>query len=355
MRTALLPNRRHASPAWRLDQPDRLSRLLTENRAELGEAPAADFKTVRPEQDLEVGRALAAIVDARANLAVWMHPEPVEPPPAFPRGWVSRTQEWRHLSPAPSRGQSRGMAITESAEPKIVLVTGASSGIGRATAVRLAADGHHVVLGARRKDRLDAVAEEIRAAGGGVDVRALEVTDRADMASFVDQAVQEHGRVDVLVANAGVMPLSRLDALLVDEWDRMVDVNVKGLLYGIAAVLPHFGRQGGGHVVTVASIGAHQVSPTSAVYSGTKYAAWAITEGLRLESDPGIRVTTISPGVVESELAESITDPDTQELMRTYRANTISPDAIAGAIAYAVGQPADVDVNEIIIRPTRQR
>ncbi len=268
---------------------------------------------------------------------------------------MPRSQERRHLSPFPNRRDSLRMTRGEDTDRKVVLVTGASSGIGRATAVRLAAGGHHVVLGARRKDRLDAVAEEIRAAGGGVDAWALDVTDRDDMTSFVERTVQEHGRVDVLVANAGVMPLSRLDALLVDEWDRMVDVNVKGLLHGLAAVLPPFHRQGVGHVVTVASIGAHQVSPTSAVYSGTKYAAWAITEGLRQESDPGIRVTTISPGVVESELAESITDPDTQELMRTYRADTISPDAVAGAIAYAVGQPADVDVNEIIIRPTRQR
>jgi NADP-dependent 3-hydroxy acid dehydrogenase YdfG len=239
--------------------------------------------------------------------------------------------------------------------PKIVLVTGASSGIGAATALRLAADGHHVVLGARREDRLATIAKQIRADGGQVTTRRLDVTDRADVAAFVDAAVADHGHVDVLVNNAGVMPLSPLDALLVHEWDRMIDVNVRGLLHGIAAVLPHFQEHGGGHVVTVASIGAHQVSPTSAVYSATKFAAWAITEGLRLESDPSIRVTTISPGVVESELAESITDPGAQELMRTYRAASIPADAIARAIAFAIGQPGDVDVNEIIVRPTRQR
>jgi NADP-dependent 3-hydroxy acid dehydrogenase YdfG len=151
------------------------------------------------------------------------------------------------------------------------------------------------------------------------------------------------------------MPLSRLDSLLVDEWDRMIDVNVRGLLHGIAAVLPHFRRAGGGHFVTIASTGAHEVVPTAAVYCGTKYAARAITEGLRLEADPGIRVTTVSPGVTESELADTITEPGAQEAMRAYRAVTLSPDAIAGAVAYAVGQPADVDVNEIVVRPTAQR
>jgi NADP-dependent 3-hydroxy acid dehydrogenase YdfG len=238
---------------------------------------------------------------------------------------------------------------------KVIAVTGASSGIGEATALRLAAEGHHVVLGARREDRLATVAEKIRTAGGNADVRRLDVTDRNDMAAFVDATVAAHGRIDVLVANAGVMPLSRLDALLVEEWDRMIDVNVRGLLHGIAAALPHFQRQRGGHFVTVASIGAHEVSPTAAVYCGTKYAAWAITEGLRQEVDPSIRTTVISPGVTESELASSITDPGAQALMGDYRANTIPAGAIADAIAYAIAQPADVDVNEMIIRPARQR
>jgi NADP-dependent 3-hydroxy acid dehydrogenase YdfG len=238
---------------------------------------------------------------------------------------------------------------------KVVAVTGASSGIGEATALRLAADGHHVVLGARREDRLTSLAEKIRAAGGRADVRRLDVTDRHDMTAFIDAAVDTHGRIDVLVNNAGVMPLSRLNALLVDEWDRMIDVNVRGLLHGIAATLPHFQRQDSGHFVTIASIAAHTVSPTAAVYCATKHAAWAITEGLRQEADPSIRVTTISPGVTQSELAHSITDPAAQALMAAYRANTIPADAIADAIAYAIAQPADVDVNEMIIRPTRQR
>ena len=244
---------------------------------------------------------------------------------------------------------------TPNSTAKIVLVTGASSGIGEATALRLAAEGHHVALGARRTERLETLATRIRADGGRASVHRLDVTDADGVRDVVDRVVEEHGRIDVIVNNAGIMPLSRLDALLVDEWNQMFDVNVKGLLHGIAAVLPHFERHGGGHVVTVASVGAHEVVPTSAVYSATKFAAWAITEGLRLESDPSIRTTTITPGVVESELAEHISDPGAQDAMRAYRRNAIPADAIARAISFAVGQPADVDVNEIIVRPAAQR
>ncbi len=244
-------------------------------------------------------------------------------------------------------------AMTES---KIILVTGASSGIGAAVAAHLAQEGHHVVAGARREDRLRELADSTAdLTEGSVSVRRLDVTDRADVAAFVDAAVAQHGRIDVIVNNAGIMPLSRLDALLVDQWDAMIDVNVRGLLHGIAAALPHFQRLGGGHFVTVASIGAHEVVPTGAVYCATKYAAWAITEGLRQEVDPSIRVTTVSPGVVESELAESITDSGAAEAMRDYRAAAIPPEAIARAIAYAVGEPDGVDVNEVIVRPARQR
>jgi NADP-dependent 3-hydroxy acid dehydrogenase YdfG len=234
---------------------------------------------------------------------------------------------------------------------KVVLVTGASSGIGEAVALRLAEEGHQILAGARRQERLAALAQRHH----NIRVRRLDVTDRADVAKFVDSAVDEFGRVDVLVNNAGVMPLSRLDALLVDEWDRMLDVNVRGLLHGIAAILPVFEHQRGGHLVTVASVGAHEVVPTSAVYSATKFAAWAITEGLRLEADPSLRVTTVTPGVVESELAETISDPGARIAMKEYRRNSIPPDAIARAISFAIAQPADVDVNEIIVRPTRQR
>ncbi|PRC43744.1 oxidoreductase, partial [Mycobacterium sp. ITM-2017-0098] len=234
-------------------------------------------------------------------------------------------------------------------------VTGASSGIGEAVAERLASEGHRVIAGARREDRLQELADRIARSGGSIEVRRLDVTDRADVAAFVDAAVQTHGRVDVIINNAGVMPLSRLDAYLTDEWDRMIDVNVRGLLNGIAATLPHFQRQGGGHFITVASVGAHEVVPTAAVYCATKYAAWAITEGLRMEVDPSIRVTTVSPGVVESELADTISDPTAASAMQSYRADSIPPDAIARGISYAIGEPADVDVNELIIRPARQR
>lgn len=245
--------------------------------------------------------------------------------------------------------------MSDNRSSKVVLVTGASSGIGEAIAEHLAATGHHVVVGARRKDRLDALAERVRTANGTIDTQSLDVTDRADFAQFVAAALDEHGRIDVLVNNAGVMPLSRLDRLLVDEWNQMLDVNVRGLLHGIAETLPVFQRQGSGHFITMASIGAHQVSETAAVYCGTKYAAWAITEGLRLELDPSIRVTTISPGVVESELADTITDATAQQAMKQYRAASIPPAAIARAVAYAIEQPDDVDVNELVIRPTRQR
>lgn len=249
-------------------------------------------------------------------------------------------------------GGARATNDGDMTESKTVLVTGASSGIGEAVALALAAEGHQVVAGARREDRL---AELARRSGGRVDTHRLDVTDRDDVTAFVDAAVATHGRVDVIVNNAGVMPLSRLDALLVDQWDAMIDVNIRGLLNGIAATLPHFQRQGGGHFITVASVGAHEVVPTGAVYCATKHAAWAITEGLRLEVDPSIRVTTVSPGVVESELAQTITDSTAAEAMRQYRAEAIPPAAIARAIAYAIGEPAEVDVNELIIRPARQR
>ncbi|NYH54892.1 MULTISPECIES: SDR family oxidoreductase [Nocardiopsis] len=238
---------------------------------------------------------------------------------------------------------------------KVVVVTGASSGIGEAAALRLASEGHHVVLGARREERLEALVRRIRDSGGSAVHRRLDVTDLQSVRAVVDDTVSERGRVDALVNNAGVMPLSRMDALLVEEWNQMVDVNVRGLLNGVAATLPHFQRQGSGHLVTIASVGAHEVVPTSAVYSGTKFAAWAITEGLRLELDPAIRVTTVSPGVVESELAEHITDPAAREAMRTYRRHALPADAIAGAISFALGQPPDVDVNEIVVRPAAQR
>lgn len=233
---------------------------------------------------------------------------------------------------------------------RIVLITGASSGIGAATARTLAARGATVVLGARRLDRLDALVAEFTAAGGRAEARALDVVSREDMQAFVDHALTAHGRVDVLVNNAGVMPLSPLSARKFDEWDRMIDVNIRGVLHGIGAVLPAMERQGHGHVINVASIGAHQVFPTSAVYCATKYAVWALSEGLRQETDR-LRVTVVSPGTTTSELADTITHEASAEGMRDFRRVTIEPDAIARAIAFAMEQPADVDVSELIVRP----
>ncbi|GAB3026426.1 SDR family oxidoreductase [Mycobacterium bourgelatii] len=235
--------------------------------------------------------------------------------------------------------------------PKVAFVTGASSGIGRAITTRLAADGLTVVAAARRTELLD----ELAAGTDTIEAQELDVTDRDAVRRAVDDAVARHGRLDVFVANAGVMPLSRLDSDLVDEWDTMIDVNIRGLLHGISASLPHFRTQGSGHFVTTASVGSYKVTPTAAVYCGTKYAAWAITEGLRQESPPGIRVTTVSPGVVESELANTISDPHAKGFMKEYRKYALDPAAIAAAVSYAVGQPADVDVNEMVIRPVRQR
>jgi NADP-dependent 3-hydroxy acid dehydrogenase YdfG len=187
--------------------------------------------------------------------------------------------------------------------------------------------------------------------GGEVLTRRLDVTDRADVAAFADAAREAFGRVDVMVNNAGVMPLSLMASLKVDEWDRMVDVNIKGVLYGIAAVLPEMTARGSGHIINIASIGGLAVSPTAAVYCATKHAVRAISEGLRQENDK-IRVTCIYPGVVESELADTITDPAAAELMRTYRAIALKPDAIARAVRYAIEQPDDVDVSDIVVRPT---
>lgn len=238
------------------------------------------------------------------------------------------------------------------ANSKVVLITGASSGIGEATARHLAARGMHVVLGARRVDRLEAMAAEINAGGGSASVFALDVSNLGSMQRFVDAAVERHGKVDVLINNAGVMPLSKLEALKVDEWNRMIDVNIRGVLHGIAATLPLMQKRRSGQIINLASIGAYTVSPTAAVYCATKFAVAAISEGLRQEVGGDIRVTVISPGVVESELAESISDPGGREEMRAFRKIAITPDAIARAIAFAIDQPADVDVSEMIVRPT---
>ena len=239
------------------------------------------------------------------------------------------------------------------AENKVIAITGASSGIGEATARVLAHQGLRVMLGARRTDRLEAIAAEIRSKGGEAEYRTLDVTNLEDMQAFVGFAQDKFGRLDVVVNNAGLMPLSRLEVLKVDEWNRMIDVNIRGVLHGIAAALPLFKQQRSGQFVNLSSIGGHNVYPTAAVYCATKFAVWAISEGLRQESSD-IRVTIISPGNTESELSNTISDPNAAQWVAQFREAAISADAIARAIAFAIEQPTDVDVNEIIVRPIGQ-
>jgi NADP-dependent 3-hydroxy acid dehydrogenase YdfG len=243
--------------------------------------------------------------------------------------------------------------IMSNIEGKVIAITGASSGIGATAAKTLAQRGAKVVVGARRTERLEKLVADIAAGGGTARLRAVDVSRRVDVQAFADFAKSELGRIDVLVNNAGVMPLSLLAAIEVDEWDYMIDVNIRGVLNGIAAVLPDMKARGSGQIINVASVGAHVVVPTAAVYCATKYAVWAISEGLRQEN-PDIRVTTISPGVVSTELGNDISDPGTKEMLLEWRKASLAPDAIARAIAYAVEQPDDVDVNEVIVRPTAQ-
>lgn len=234
---------------------------------------------------------------------------------------------------------------------KVVLITGASSGIGEAAARLIASKGAHVVLGARRTERLDQLVSEIQAAGGSASARALDVTDLQSMQAFVTFAKAQYGKVDVIINNAGVMPLSPLASLKVNEWNQMLDVNVRGVLHGIAAVLPDMLAQGYGQVINISSIGGLAVSPTAAVYCATKFAVRAISDGLRQETDK-IRVTVVCPGVVESELADTISDEVAREAMKAFRRVALNADAIARALAYAIEQPDDVDVSEIVVRPT---
>ncbi len=244
--------------------------------------------------------------------------------------------------------------MSMSAESKTVLITGASSGIGEATARRLAGLGHRVLLGARRTDRLAALAAELRAAGAAVAFRELDVTSLDSVHAFAAAGVEEYGRVDVLVNNAGVMPLSPIEDLRIAEWEQMIDVNLRGVLYGIAAVLPGMRRQAGGHIVNVSSVSGHRVDPTAAVYSATKFAVAAVSEGLRQESRD-IRVTVVSPGFTQSELTDRGGSPQAQGAARAAAEQLAIPaSAIADAIAFAIDQPANVDVNELIVRPTAQ-
>jgi len=244
----------------------------------------------------------------------------------------------------------------ENTTGKVVIITGASSGIGEATAKLLAQQGAKVVLAARREERLQTIVKEIEQAGGEAAFFKADVVSSEDMQQLAQFALEQFGRIDVLVNNAGIMPVSRLHELRVAEWDQMIDVNIKGVLYGIAAVLPIMREQQAGHIINVSSVAGYEISPTSAVYSATKYAVRAISEGLRKEESPSshIRSTIIAPGITETELLNTVTSPEVQAMAEHIGNLAISPYSIARAIAYAINEPEDTGVNEIIIRPTAQ-
>lgn len=245
--------------------------------------------------------------------------------------------------------------MTNNIEGKVVVITGASSGLGEAAARHLAAQGAAVALGARRVERIDALARELNEDGGKAISIATDVTDHEQVERLVDEAVRAFGRLDVIINNAGIMPQAPLERLRIDEWDRMIDVNIKGVLYGIAAALPYMKRQKSGHIINVSSVAGHKVRPNTAVYSATKHAVRVISEGLRQEVKPyNIRTTIISPGAVESELPESTSEPDIAERVRKGYEIAVPADSFARMVAFAISQPEDVDINEILYRPTRQ-
>ena len=238
---------------------------------------------------------------------------------------------------------------------KVIAITGASSGIGRATARLLASRGYTVVLGARREDVLVALVSELTAAGGQAAYRVTDVTRRSDLEALVGHAVERFGRLDAIVNNAGIGPISRLDALRVEDWDAMIDVNLRGTLYGIAAALPVFARQGGGHVINVISTSGIKILPTQGVYAATKNAVRTVTEALRQEAGPNLRVTEVSPGVIATNFADSMTDERARAAAeQRLKGIAIPPDAIARGILFALEQPPEVDVGSIVIRPTAQ-
>jgi len=240
---------------------------------------------------------------------------------------------------------------------KVIVITGASSGLGLAAARRLAQQGACLVLGARRIERLQQLADELNGEGHRAIAVEADVTRLDDVKRLVDNAVQTFGRVDVMVNNAGLMPISALERLKVEDWDRTIDVNIKGVLYGIAAALPHMQRQMSGHFVNVASVAGHKIMPNGTVYSASKFAVRALSEGLRQEVKPwNIRTTILSPGAVDTELPASITEADVAKGMQGfYQSTAISADSFARAIIFAIEQPEDMDVNEIVFRPTRQQ
>jgi len=237
---------------------------------------------------------------------------------------------------------------------KVIVITGASSGLGEASARHLASLGAHMVLGARREDRLAALAADIRHAGGKVEIVVTDVTRKQDVATLVQAALTHFGRLDVMINNAGLMAVAPLTELKVDEWESMLDINVKGLLYGIAAALPVFEQQGSGHFINIASVAGLKVFGNATVYSASKFAVRAIAEGLRSEVGGKIRSTIISPGAVNSELKHGSSHAQSASAVRDFYEMAIPADAVARAIAYAIMQPADVDINEIVLRPTAQ-
>src|SRR3954453_17515401 len=241
--------------------------------------------------------------------------------------------------------------MSNNIKDKVTIITGASSGLGAATARYLAARGATVVLGARRSARIEALADELKYAGAKALARTTDVTDRAQVKALVNAAVERFGRVDVMLNNAGLMQQSPLERLKVDEWDNMVDINIKGVLYGIAAVLPHMQRQKAGHVINVSSVAGHKVTPAGVVYSATKHAVRAITEGLRQEVKPyNIRTTIISPGAADTERPDSVTEPDIAAKIRKLYEQAIPADSFARVVLFAMSQPDDVDINEILYR-----
>jgi NADP-dependent 3-hydroxy acid dehydrogenase YdfG len=248
------------------------------------------------------------------------------------------------------------LAMNENIQGQVVVITGASSGLGEATARYLSAAGARVVLGARRVERIEALASELTKRGGKALALATDVTDRDQVKRLVDAAVETFGRIDVMLNNAGLMPHSPLERLKIDDWNRTIDVNIKGVLYGIAAALPHMQREKRGHIINVSSVAGHKVNPGGAVYSATKHAVRVLSEGLRMEVKPyNIRTTVISPGAVATELPDSITERDVSaNIHEFYAANAIPADSFARAVAFAMSQPEDVDINEILFRPTRQ-
>jgi NADP-dependent 3-hydroxy acid dehydrogenase YdfG len=243
--------------------------------------------------------------------------------------------------------------MTQGIKDKVVVITGASSGLGEAAARHLAQHGAKLVLGARRLERLQALVAEL-SLGNDAAVQT-DVTQYPQVKHLVDHAVQSHGRIDVIINNAGLMPLSPLERGKVLDWDRTIDVNIKGVLYGIAAALPYMKAQLAGHVINVSSVAGHKVRPGTAVYAATKHAVRVISEGLRQEVKPyNIRTTVISPGAVATELVNSITEPDIAENVRKLYEIALPADSFANMVAFAMTQPEEVDINEILFRPTRQ-